>query len=136
MAANSRLAVGLHAMTVLAFRAPEVLRSEDIAFSVRTNPVVIRRILSQLARAGLVKSIRGKTGGFVLGRDPRRITGLDVYRALDPSGFFAQLPQAPQRMCEVSCAMKHLLDKTFKQVDEVVAQQLSRITIASLASEV
>ena len=32
--------------------------------------------------------------------------------------------------------MKHLLDKTFKQVDEVVAQQLSRITIASLASEV
>src|SRR3989442_7404508 len=95
MAANSRLAVGLHAMTVLAFRAPEVLRSEDIAFSVRTNPVVIRRILGQLARAWLVKSIRGKTGGFLLGPDPRRITGLHVYRALDPSGPFPQLAHGP-----------------------------------------
>jgi len=136
MAANSRLAVGLHALTVLAYRAPAVLRSEDIAFSVRTNPVVIRRILGQLARAGLVKSIRGKSGGFVLGRDPRRITGLDVYRALDPSGLFAQHSQAPQRLCDVSCAMKDLLERMFKQVDHAVAQQLSRITIASLASEV
>src|SRR5207237_9490222 len=136
MAANSRLAVGLHAMTVLAFRAPEVLRSEDIAFSVRTNPVVIRRILSRLARAGLVKSIRGKTGGFVLGRDPRRITGLEVYRALDPSGLFAQHPQAPQRMCEVSCAMHDRMGKTFKHLDAPGAKQLVRVTCACLGPAV
>src|SRR3989442_13971446 len=109
MAANSRLAVGLHALTVLAFRAPEVLRSEDIAFSVRPNPVVIRRILGQLARAGLVKSIRGKTGGFLLGRDPRLFTGLFLFLALDPSGLFSQLPLGPQCICEVSFAMYHLL---------------------------
>src|SRR2546422_10732231 len=98
MAANSRLAVGLHAMTVLAFRAPEVLRSEDIAFSVRTNPVVIRRILGQLARAGLVKSNRGKTGGFLLGRAPQRITGRGVYLALGPSGLLTPHPAGPPRM--------------------------------------
>src|SRR5438309_9194347 len=116
MAANSRLAVGLHAMTVLAFRAPEVLRSEDIAFSVRTNPVVIRRILSQLARAGLVKAIRGKTGGRALRGEPRRITGLEGYRALDLSGLFAQLPHDTQGMCAVSCATKHHPDKTSGQL--------------------
>src|ERR1700737_1929292 len=104
MAANSRLAVGLHVLTVLAFRAPEVLHSDDIAFSVRTNPVVIRRVLSQLARAGLVKSTRGKTGGFALRLDPRKITAYDVYRALEPSGLFAQHAQRAQRGCAVSCA--------------------------------
>ena len=81
MAANSRLAVGLHALTVIAHRAPDVLRSEDIAFSVRTNPVVIRRVLARLHRAGLVQSIRGKAGGFKLARDPKKITGLDRFWA-------------------------------------------------------
>jgi Rrf2 family protein len=136
MAANSRLAVGLHALTVLAFRAPEVLRSDEIALSVRTNPVVIRRILARLTRAGLVKSIRGKAGGFALRRDPRRITALDVYQALEPSGLFAQHAQEPDPHCQVSCAMKNLLAEVFEDADEAVAQQLSRITIASLASQV
>jgi Rrf2 family protein len=136
MAANSRLAVGLHALTVLAYRAPDVLRSEDIAFSVRTNPVVIRRVLARLHRAGLVESIRGKTGGFKLARNPKKITGLDVYRALEPGGLFAQHARAPEPRCEVSCAMKDLLEHAFRGVDQAVEQRLGRITIAALASEV
>jgi len=136
MAANSRLAVGLHALTVLAYRAPSVLRSEDIAFSVRTNPVVIRRVLARLARGGLVESIRGKTGGFKLARDPKEITGLDVYRALEPGGLFAQHARAPEPRCEVSRAMKDLLDHTFRGLDQAVEQRLRRITIAALASDV
>jgi Rrf2 family protein len=136
MAANSRLAVALHAITVLAFRAPDVLRSEDIAFSVRTNPVVIRRVLGRLVHAGLVQSIRGKTGGFKLARDPRRITALDVYRAVEPGGLFAQHARGPEPRCEVSCAMKDVLGETFREVDQAVEHRLGRITIAALASEV
>ena len=136
MAANSRLAVGLHALTAIAFRAPDVVRSEDIAWSVRTNPVVIRRVLARLTRAGLVKSIRGKTGGFKLARDPKKITGLDVYRALEPGGLFAQHAAAPEPSCPVSCAMEDLLARTFREADRAVEQRLARITIAGLASEV
>jgi Rrf2 family protein len=136
MAANSRLAVALHALTVLAFHAPDVVRSDDIALSVRTNPVVIRRVLARLARAGLVTSNRGKTGGFRLGRDPKRITAFEVYRALEPGGLFAQHAGRPEPSCKVSCAMKDLLGQTFQEVDRAVEQRLGRITIAALASEV
>jgi DNA-binding IscR family transcriptional regulator len=59
-----------------------------------------------------------------------------VYRALEPSGLFAQHAQRAQRGCEVSCAMKDMLGQVFSDVDGAVAQQLSRITIASLASQV
>ena len=47
MAANSRFAVAVHAATTLAYRqarGAEYVSSEELAASVRTNPVVVRRI--------------------------------------------------------------------------------------------
>src|SRR5215472_2167306 len=40
-------------------------------------------ILAQLKHAGIVRSLRGAEGGFLLGRDPERITIADVIRAVD-----------------------------------------------------
>ena len=48
MAANSRFAVAVHAATTLAYRqarGAEYVSSEELAASVRTNPVVVRRII-------------------------------------------------------------------------------------------
>jgi Rrf2 family protein len=39
------------------------------------------KILQKLARAGLVKSVRGVNGGFMLTRAPKDISLLDVYEA-------------------------------------------------------
>ena len=40
-------------------------------------------ILLQLKRAGLVRSIRGAQGGYLLGRSPDDITVLDIVEAID-----------------------------------------------------
>ncbi|MCA1734101.1 MAG: Rrf2 family transcriptional regulator, partial [Acidobacteria bacterium] len=54
MATSSRFAVATHILTVLAVRGDEPSSSNLIASSVGTNPVVIRRLLGMLGRAGLV----------------------------------------------------------------------------------
>jgi DNA-binding GntR family transcriptional regulator len=49
----------------MAWSGEEPLKSEQVAESVNTNPVVIRRMLLELAEAGLVVS---QTGSFFTGR--------------------------------------------------------------------
>ena len=75
MLSSSRFIVAVHAMSVLArFQGKGPVCSALVAQSVHTNPVVIRRLMTELERAGLVKSVAGRSGGFALNRDPGRIT--------------------------------------------------------------
>src|SRR3712207_248133 len=66
MAASSRFAVAVHILTLLADAGGEPVTSEYIAASVNTNPSLIRRLLSALARAGLTTSQLGTGGGALL----------------------------------------------------------------------
>ena len=132
MAANSRFAVAVHALALLAREPGERLCSRTIAASVATNPVVIRRLLVQLQRAGLVSSAHGAKGGFTLGRPAARITLYDVYRAVEEGGFFA-LPAQGNEKCPVARGMKGLLGEVFSRVESKVAPELRRTTLADVA---
>ena len=94
MAANSRFAVAVHALALIAWEPDARHCSREIAASVATNPVVIRRLLAQLARAGIVESTHGSKGGFRLARPAAKVTLHDVYRAVEEGGFFALAPKS------------------------------------------
>jgi Rrf2 family protein len=131
MAANSRFAVAVHALALIAWHDGECHSSREIADSVGTNPVVIRRLLTQLARAGVVASTHGARGGFRLTRPAARVSLYDVYRAVEEGGFFA-LPQKGNAKCPVACRMKEILDGVFAQVESKVLPELKRATLASV----
>ena len=56
MAPNSRFAVAVHVMTVLAHNRGRWVSSPALGRSVRTNPVVIRRLLIRLRRGSSAKT--------------------------------------------------------------------------------
>ena len=99
MPTSSRFAVAVHVLTLLAWAGDEPLKSDYIAGSVNTNPVVIRRILCALAHAGLVTSQTGAAGGTRLARKAAEITLTEVYRAVEPRAIFAlhRRPRMPGR---------------------------------------
>ena len=84
MQISSRFSVAVHVLSLLALPEQDgvLLTSERMAGSVNTNPVVIRRILGQLKKAGLVE-VRPASGGTFLTRQPAAITLLEVYRAVE-----------------------------------------------------
>ena len=131
MAANSRFAVAVHALAVIAWHSDDRHSSREIADSVATNPVVIRRLLALLSRAGLVESAHGAKGGFRLARPAAKITLYDVYHAVEEGGFFA-LPEKGNDDCPVSCRMKGFLDGVFARVESKVAPELKRATLADV----
>ena len=129
MSTNSRFAVAVHVLSLMAWSGEEPLKSEQVAESVNTNPVVIRRMLLELAEAGLVVSQTGSLGGSRLANDPAKTTLLDVYQALECGGVFSLHRQPPSRDCPVGVNIETVLGDLFLEVDSAVEQVLGKITI-------
>jgi Rrf2 family protein len=129
MAANSRFAMAVHILTMMAWAGDESLKSEQVACSVNTNPVVIRRILCALAKARLVVSQTGAAGGSRLARKPGQITLLDIYRAVDAGCAFSLHRQPPSDSCPVGMNIETVLENILSEVDQAVERVLAKITI-------
>jgi Rrf2 family protein len=136
MAANSRFAIAVHVLTLMAWADDEPLKSELVACSVNTNPVVIRRILCALAKAGLVVSQTGAAGGSRLMRKPSQITLLDIYRAVDAGNVFSLHRQPPNEECPVGVNIEAVLENILAEVDQSMERVLSKITIEKVLQAV
>ena len=129
MSTNSRFAVAVHVLSLMAWSGEEPLKSEQVAESVNTNPVVIRRILKELAEAGLVVSQTGSLGGSRLSHDVAETTLLDVYQALECGGVFSLHRAPPSRDCPVGVNIETVLGDVLLEVDTAVEKVLQNITI-------
>jgi Rrf2 family protein len=129
MSTNSRFAVAVHVLSLMAWSGEEPLKSEQVAESVNTNPVVIRRMLLDLAQAGLVVSQTGSMGGSRLATDPAKTTLLDVYQAVECGGVFSLHRQPPSRDCPVGVNIETVLGEVLQEVDSAVELVLKNITI-------
>src|ERR1043165_8241505 len=109
MSTNSRFAVAVHVLSLMAWSGEEPLKSEQVAESVNTNPVVIRRMLKELAEAGLVVSQPGALGGPRLASEPAKTSLLDVYEALECRGVFSFHRTPPSRDCPAGANIKTVL---------------------------
>lgn len=129
MSTSSRFAVAVHVLTLMAWAEEEPLKSEQLAESVQTNPVVIRRMLCELAESKLVVSQTGSMGGSKLARDPQQITLLDIYQAVESPGVFSLHRHPPSRHCPVGVNIGSVLNEVLDEVDTAVERVLSNITI-------
>lgn len=132
MSKNCRFAVAVHVVSVLALNDRAPCTSEWIASSVNTNPVVIRRILSALAKAGLVSSIRGSTGGSVLARRPEEITLLEVAQAVDDENGPVLHHQPPNPACTVGRGIQPVLVEIINRAEAAREAVLAQTTLAQV----
>jgi len=133
---NSRFAVAAHILTLLYESDGEPVASDRIAGSVNTNPVVIRRLLSALNRAGLTTGRLGAGGGATLARPGAAITLLDVHRAVGDGDLFGKHPQGPNPACLVGRHIQATLDAATAAAARALEGELARYTIAGIVDDV
>lgn len=136
MSCNSRFAVAIHIAGVLAYMQPRRLTSEYIAYSVITNPVVIRRVLGDLRRAGLVTSQTGNGGGWQLQRAPDSITLLHIYEAVRDGRLLQIHAQPPNLQCTVGAGVRQALLGLFDEAEAALEAKLARTTLADVLARV
>ncbi|WP_280314344.1 Rrf2 family transcriptional regulator [Nocardia abscessus] len=136
MGVSSRSAVAIHALTMLARWDDRSLTSAQIADSLASNAVLVRRILGALRDAGLVSSTEGRGGGWSLARVPHKITLYDAYAAVEAGPILSRHPHPPSDACEVGRNMQRLLEAEFRDAEKAMEQRLGQTTIAQLAQHV
>jgi len=132
MARNCRFAVSVHVCAVLALNEDSPATSDWIAKSVNTNPVVVRRILSALNKAGLVKSQRGISGGSSLARSSDAISLLEIARAVDEDEGPSLHHQPPNDKCPVGAHIQPILSEIIAQADAARDRELAKLTLAEV----
>jgi Rrf2 family protein len=136
MQISSRFTVALHIFTCVdTFKDEHKVTSDFLAASINTNPVIIRKILTQLKNAGLINVIRG-TGGIELTRDLKDITFYDVYQAIEPleDGDLFRFHESPNPECPVGRNIHLLLDDKLKSIQEAMESEMKKYTLNDLRS--
>lgn len=137
MQISSRFTIAIHMLACMdVFEDQYKITSDFLASSINVNPVIIRKILSQLKDAGLIEVKRGP-GGAVIARPLNEITFYDVYQAVDciEENTLFHFHENPSSDCPVGRNIHNVLDDKLLRVQVAMERELKAITLADLSAD-
>ena len=137
MQISSRFTLAVHIFACIdVFGKDHKVTSSLIAESTNVNPVIIRRILSQLKEAGIIEVKRG-TGGAAPAKPLEEITFLDVYRAVEciEENTLFHFHENPNPDCPVGRNIHKILDGRLLKVQQAMERELQGMTMADVMAD-
>lgn len=136
MKSKTQFSIAIHTLLALAYRPGEWLNSNELAKSIGGHPVAIRRLLSKLAKAGLVESRPGREGGVRLAKDPYRISVRDILVASD-SGEVIKLHESPKNKdCPISCQIERVMSAVTDEAEKAVTAAFRDLSLGKLLGSI
>lgn len=129
---DSRLSRTLHVLLHMA-RHEGPMTSETIARMLGTNPVVVRRTMAGLRKAGYVRSEKGHGGGWSIAADLKAVSLLDVHRAVGGPRVFAIGSDRSNPDCAVEKAVNEAIEDTLREAEALLIARLGSVSLAHLA---
>ena len=125
MQISSRFTIAVHMLCYIAlFQDKEKVTSDIMAGSINANPVVVRRLLSQLKQRGMAMK-------------PEDIDFLQIYRTVETvkkEGIF-HFHENPNPNCLVGRGIHQALDSKLMRVQEAMAREMKSITLADVLKD-
>ena len=134
MKLSTRSRYGIHAMYDLAVCGPGEPQSiKAIAERQKIPEAYLEQLLGALRRAGLVTTVRGAQGGYLLARPPEKITVRNILEAAEGPLSFSDCVTHPESPCERSahCPAKGVWEYLTGEINSL----LDRITLADMETK-
>ena len=126
---SEAVSLGLHTMVLLAVDPDRRVTNVRIAETLGVSGHHLAKVMQRLVRAGLVDSVPGPRGGFLLAAPARNVTLSQIYEAidgpLDDEGCLLGEPICSGRNC--------VLGEALHAIHEQLRNYLARTTLAELA---
>ncbi len=134
MKRDSKLSKMLHILIHMA-EWDDPITSEDLAEMIRTNPVVVRRVLAGLRERGYVHSEKGHGGGWMLVCDLKKVMLRDVYEAVGSPPLLAIGHRTEAPGCLVEQAVNAALGDALQEAETALLSRLGEISLADLSTD-
>lgn len=122
---------GLRAVLYLAIHAENNhVALHQIADAQQLSVGYIEQIFSTLRRSGIVKSVKGAQGGYVLAESPQQMTVGQILRALEGELCFNQEDQSQGNALEETISRM-----LWKPLDAQIAHMLDELTLQNLVDD-
>ncbi len=131
---NTQFSIAVHIL--VGITKYEHVNTSQLAQSVNTNPIFIKRIVGKLAKNGLLISSRGRNGGNCLARDAKDISLLDVYRAVNAPTLFSIHQYEKVDSCSISSNIQEALTDVRSDLQNALEQKLSQLSIQDMLDDI
>ncbi|MDN5358152.1 MAG: hypothetical protein PWR17_1321 [Candidatus Methanomethylophilaceae archaeon] len=108
----------------------ETVKIKDIADRQDISPKYLEQIISELNRAGLVKSTRGPQGGYSLAKSPEEYTVGSILRVMEGDLSVVQCVKDGEEFCDRydTCTTVRL----WRKVSDAISSVVDNVTLADL----
>ena len=126
---------GLRAMMDLAVNSGgDHISLNSIAQRQNVSENYLEHVFSMLRKAGLVKSVKGAQGGYILAKSPSNMTVGMILRALE--GELSVIDENSERSANEYGSVQYCLKKyVWDKINESINRVVDSITLESLAEE-
>jgi Rrf2 family protein len=106
--------IAIHAMVLVA-KSEGAINVNQIAEITKTSKHHVAKVMQRLAKDGLINSTRGPAGGFILKKEAREISFLNIFESIEGKAEIAHCVfQAP--VCPLDhCIMNNITAKISKE---------------------
>lgn len=124
---------GTVVMTAMIGEGQRSKSAPEIAAAIQVPVPTVSKILKILARGGLVVSLRGAKGGYLLARPAERISLVDIIHAMDGPIGMTECSITPG-LCaqETGCSVR----ANWQRINQAVIGVLKNITLAEMITPV
>ena len=128
--------IALHALVYLDHKKTNV-SSEELADNMCTNPVSVRRVMSCLKHAGLIKTKEGSCGGYSIAYAGEDMTLRDIAAAVGAE----PVPSSKHygnidKDCMISSGMAKVMDGIFDDLNCLCMMRLGELSVSDISNRI
>ena len=115
--------IAVHGVILIA-KSDKFLNVTKIADVIGASKHHVAKIMQRLTKDGLIKSMRGPTGGFILTKKPEEISFLHLYESVEGKVTIDECPFNRQEICTFEkCILNNITPKMTKDFIRYMEKQ-------------
>lgn len=115
--------IAIHGVILVA-KSDKFLNVTKIAEIIGASRHHVAKIMQRLSKNGIIKSMRGPTGGFILTKKPKEISFLELYESIEGKITVDECPFLRQEICTFEkCILNNITPKMTKNFIRYMEKQ-------------